>query len=551
VTTHPETSPSVQRRDLEDIASQFALAHQHFATAKQEIDWAKASDVIRGFWPPETRATVRKVTGAVLQQYLTKLDSLTRAWNSLAGGASEQLIHKFNESYEEQNRLRNARSTDPLVYRLGASMVPDREGRLVEEDLLVDGSLSIGELDETGASLNTFDLRRVIFTGHVRLRVTLRDGLRLNRVHFVRDMPLTPDEERAVRQFATNNPFVAELDRDAERGRRTDLIIVRSTINQLALDDVVAFKVSIVDSTIKEQKFDAPDILLSRLDVRSFSLVGTQCEAPVRARKDNTFGSVLLRNSTFEKGADFSDAVIESLAAPNAHFKLFAYFRKTRFLTAPVFHDATFPSDTDFFGITVDDPSRERDAVLQARSAYRALRLAAGQAKAHVEEARFLALEERASYRLLNWRSDPMLKLLSITYYLVSNYGTSPGRAIAAFILWNVSWAAILAAAITAAPWLYAIHGSRIHLGFPANPPAIQINCPSGAPDCAHAFRAFHTLGLAFQNAINPLAIVNSNSFVTVTRFQIVLLSVIQSVGSFSIFALLLFAIRSRFQRGG
>jgi hypothetical protein len=144
-----------------------------------------------------------------------------------------------------------------------------------------------------------------------------------------------------------------------------------------------------------------------------------------------------------------------------------------------------------------------------------------------------------------------MLKLLSITYYLVSNYGTSPGRALAAFILWNVSWAVILATAITAAPWLYAIHGSRIRLGFPASPPAIQINCPSGAPDCAHAFRAFHTLGLAFQNAINPLAIVNSNSFVTVTRFQIVLLSVIQSVGSFSIFALLLFAIRSRFQRGG
>lgn len=57
-------------------------------------------------------------------------------------------------------------------------------------------------------------------------------------------------------------------------------------------------------------------------------------------------------------------------------------------------------------------------------------------------------------------------------------------------------------------------------------------------------------LALGLQNALNPIALLSEKALATTASGWVFILSLIQSVGSLSILALLLFAIRGNFQKG-
>ena len=73
-------------------------------------------------------------------------------------------------------------------------------------------------------------------------------------------------------------------------------------------------------------------------------------------------------------------------------------------------------------------------------------------AKAHDEEMRFFQAEQRATRHLMSFAHQPITKFLSYAYDITSCYGTAPGRALAAFLIWNALFAILFALIRAAAP---------------------------------------------------------------------------------------------------
>ena len=164
----------------------------------------------------------------------------------------------------------------------------------------------------------------------------------------------------------------------------------------------------------------------------------------------------------------------------------------------------------------------------------------------HGEENRFYALEMRANRVRMRMPHQPVDKVLSLAYDIVSAYGTSVARGIISFLVWNVGFALLLALLLASGPAMQALGiplGWNLYLGISATPAPITAT--------GSIFHNAEAIGLAVQNALNPFALVVTNSVVKVHNASVFALSIVQSIGSISILTLLLLAIRNRFQRSG
>lgn len=263
------------------------------------------------------------------------------------------------------------------------------------------------------------------------------------------------------------------------------------------------------------------------------------------------FGSVLLSDTQVSGDVAIQLTTIsDGFDCQNAKIGRSAKFLDVDFGTAPNFHGCEFPSDTEFHRCNFGGrPARtsDTDDLLAERGAYRALRVAMNRAKATETELYFYELEQRAGQHLLEYRKAPITKILSLIYDKVSSYGTDPGRALKWFCGWNLASLVLF--------WVLHVYGPFLHqnnlpslagytLGFAARPPALKVEPGS-------TFDGKEGIGLAVQNAINPLALATHNPMVKIQNGSLFLLSVIQSIGSAGIVTLFLLAVRNRFQRSG
>ena len=166
------------------------------------------------------------------------------------------------------------------------------------------------------------------------------------------------------------------------------------------------------------------------------------------------------------------------------------------------------------------------------RNAYRTLKLHMGAMRAQEEDGMFFALEQRAARQAASFWNSPLEKSLSWGYDLISSYGQGAGRAFLCLLIWN----------------------GVFYVGYTylTGSPDALLN-PACTADCKGSFLASNPpLGLALQAAINPLALVGDRTlFLIPAALPWVFASAaLQTVGSLSIFTLLLLAIRRRFHKG-
>lgn len=168
---------------------------------------------------------------------------------------------------------------------------------------------------------------------------------------------------------------------------------------------------------------------------------------------------------------------------------------------------------------------------------FRALRIAMKKAGAQHEEAEFFAQELR-SRRRAALSSDSHIKMdmaeiaISWLYDQISAFGTSIWRALLSFILWNFAFWCVF--------YIFEIF-------FCNNKQCFLINKNLESK----IFSEHPALTIAMQNALSPLSIFASNAFINANSITLLALSLLQSIGSVGIAALLLLAIKGRFQRGG
>jgi hypothetical protein len=227
-----------------------------------------------------------------------------------------------------------------------------------------------------------------------------------------------------------------------------------------------------------------------------------------------------------------------------------AAFEGCTFHEVPNVHGAVFPSDTVFIGCRFGFPRNPRSwrrpaPSIKTAENYRALRMSMKSAGAGLEEMRFFALEMRERRRIKNHptlsasckvsRTDRMISLL---YDLISCYGTSIGRALSAFALWNCIFLAIFFA-----------FGQIGLISAPNKPP--MCSGTQGVPAIENVLLTYPAVGYTLQNIINPSATVSKSGLMPIGSGPVLVLSIIQSLGSLAIVAMLLLAIRGKFQRGG
>lgn len=238
--------------------------------------------------------------------------------------------------------------------------------------------------------------------------------------------------------------------------------------------------------------------------------------------------------------------ILEDISFRESRIKLIATFDDCKFVLPPDFHDVSAPSETAFlhteYGLAKDKKRSEvfitnKQIMNDTPGRFRALRLAMKKAGAQHEEAEFFAQELRSRRRAaLSSESHIRMDMAEITiswlYDQISAFGTSIWRALLSFILWNFAfW------------WVFYI----FEIFFCNNKQCFLINKNLESK----IFSEHPALTIAMQNALNPLSIFASNAFINANSITLLALSLLQSIGSVGIAALLLLAIKGRFQRGG
>ena len=261
---------------------------------------------------------------------------------------------------------------------------------------------------------------------------------------------------------------------------------------------------------------------------------------------------------------DCDEAIFSAADFTNREFCGRTDFSRAVFETAPRFHGARLHQDTSFSdtrflaaegilsgwrrwwsfakSLWRQPPKRleginlhfrwMQDRAVADRNAYRTLKQHMGAIRAQEEEGIFFALEQRAARQATPFWKSPLEKCLSWGYDLVSQYGQDPGRALTCWLIWN---------------WVFYAGYSNL-----TDSPVALLN-PSCIDECKESFLASDPpLGLALQAAINPLALLGDKTlFLVPVAHPWVFASVaLQTVGSISIFTLLLLAIRRRFHKG-
>ena len=161
--------------------------------------------------------------------------------------------------------------------------------------------------------------------------------------------------------------------------------------------------------------------------------------------------------------------------------------------------------------------------------ALRHLRIEAQKRRWSRDESKFFAEEQRLERALTPWFSSRAVeKGLSFGYDLASCYGASVSRALFSFVAWNVAFGGLF----------------RYVLSQPCHASWAVVKGDSAMTD-------FPWLALMMQSAINPLALFSERPLVMIANGGLLSAALVQTVGSLSLLALFLLALRGRFQRGG
>lgn len=207
-------------------------------------------------------------------------------------------------------------------------------------------------------------------------------------------------------------------------------------------------------------------------------------------------------------------------------------FRDCVFRAAPDFHGTELPSNTVFERARLHLKSTH----IEERDCLRALRVKMRKIGARESESLFFVQEQRASRRLLWSRGAVAESAISWFYDAVSAYGTSPRRALAWFVGWNVAFLISFALVLLpcAVDWMCVLPADAIRYS--------DSSRYTGVPLPAM---------LLGQDLINPTALFTDKALVRVDSGIVALLCVIHTLGAFGILTLLMLSIRSMFQRGG
>lgn len=230
--------------------------------------------------------------------------------------------------------------------------------------------------------------------------------------------------------------------------------------------------------------------------------------------------AIFLR-TTFNKKAEFFRTQFDGVANfRGTEFIEGVLFENCIFLKAPDFHESKLPQDTSFLNCYFDTSTSS----MIDMAAFRVLKAHFGKMRDAKHELVFYALEHRAERR--NSESDIAVLMLSWLYDEVSEYGASIERAIFIFVWWNVDF------------FLFFFNATA------------TLNNNQLITVKNEVLSSYPALILMLQNIFNPLALFSEKQLVVVNSVWFYVASLIQSVGSIGILALMFLAIRSRFRKG-
>ncbi len=269
-------------------------------------------------------------------------------------------------------------------------------------------------------------------------------------------------------------------------------------------------------------------------------------------------------NTVVQSDADFSKVRYPGKFELNdVEFRGRSFFQRAKFDQRTVLN-ATFASCPEFFDAELSKETRLDEMRLDGRAvgrgrvdrtrklgaadlkqellAVRYLRIEAQKNRWTREEVAFFAEEQRLERHLIPFLANPIERSISAGYDLVSIYGSSVSRALMSFFAWNAAFGIVF--------WLLL---NLFQFWLPTLVADYWWGLPPSSIRIEEAYRTTLYLSqasmLAMQNALNPLALFSGKALVTVNAAWALCLSVVQSVGSLGLLALLLLALRSRFQR--
>lgn len=239
--------------------------------------------------------------------------------------------------------------------------------------------------------------------------------------------------------------------------------------------------------------------------------------------------------STFADRVDLSKSEISAL-------RLDADFRY-----CPELYDTTLPGRAHLLEMHLDgravgrrrtgvDPTRQRAEYAAVRCA----RILCQSRRWTREESLFFAEEQRLERRLSKFGFE---RSVSWLYDIASAYGSSVTRAGAALVVFNVGFGLLY--------WLLQqVYGLQLPSGVPGYSLGIapnDISVDAGGDQ----LKGFKSSLLALQNMVNPLGSFSAKALVSVQSPTGLVLSALQVVGSLSLLAIFLLALRGRFQKSG
>jgi hypothetical protein len=383
--------------------------------------------------------------------------------------------------------------------------------------------LIVGTLDIRNASFGALRFKDCVFSGHIFLRSC--------EFHV----------ELALEDCKLLGPFdLDEYDlKSPPRFARGTLTVERLKVGNLDLKGLVA------DQAWLHHTNGADTMNLSGSDILELYARKLKFGGSLWA-SDAFFLEALLRSSTFEQGVYFAKSRICIGDFSFVNFGESASFDCCVFEEPPWFHGAELPSNISFKGAKfhLERPTKwSKPNHISAGVAFRTLKAQMNKLRAFDEEQRFFELEQRAQRKSTPFLEAPVVRTLSLLYDLVSRYGSSPGRALLFFVAWNSAFALVLGSVADYSTQCAAAgqpFGSTILCKYVSD--ETLVSRPSMATAAAFV--------QATHNAINPIAAFSTSTSVRPDGPVLTSLSVIQSIGSFAVLALLLLAIRARFLRG-
>jgi hypothetical protein len=276
----------------------------------------------------------------------------------------------------------------------------------------------------------------------------------------------------------------------------------------------------------------------------------------------STWRNIEISDGVIQQEAYLSDlTVVEAFDLSATRFLGCAKCHRTRFLGQtriagdfaifPEFYGASFSDQTQLIGISFnrrlnrhsgEADQQRRDREQRDRDAIRSLRIEVQKKRWVREEVKFFAEEQRADRMLMDLPSKAVEFGISWFYDVTSEYGASVTRVLIAFILVIVLSAILFESLFRIGPVDLPSFLSDYYFGFA--PGALHVSPESPAA-------AVPGVVYALQNTFNPLAIFSEKALVLPRSLWVLVLGLIQSVLSLTLLALLILALRARFQRSG